>query len=84
MYKGFEIEPPFFEIGPKAYMYGERLLRLAKAADAAAEKYDVRILFTPQPSDIYMLAHETKNLIIVAQHIDPIPVGRGRAPFWLR
>ena len=78
MYKGFKIEPPFFEIGPKAYMYGERLLKLAKAADAASEKYDVRILFTPQPSDIYMLAHETKNLVIVAQHIDPIPVGRGQ------
>ena len=67
MYKGFKIEPPFFEIGPKAYMYGERLLKLAKAADKAAEKYDVRILMTPQPSDLYMLAHETKNIVIVAQ-----------------
>ena len=78
MYKGFKIEPPFFEIGPKAYMYGERLLKLAKAADAAAAKYDVRILITPQPSDIYMLSHETRNIVIVGQHIDPIPVGRGQ------
>ncbi|MCF0172934.1 MAG: triose-phosphate isomerase [Bacteroidales bacterium] len=78
MYTGFKIEPPFFEIGPKAYMYGERLLKLAKAADRAAAKYDVRILITPQPSDLYMLAQATENIILVAQHIDPIEVGRGQ------
>lgn len=78
MYKGLTITPPFFEIGPKAYIYGEKLLSLAKAADEAALKYDVRIILTPQPSDIYRLAKETKNLLIFAQHIDPVPVGRGQ------
>lgn len=77
MYKGLIVEPPFFEIGPKAYMYGERILRLAKAADEASAKYDVRIILTPQPSDIYMLAKATRNVLIFAQHMDPIPVGRG-------
>ena len=71
------IKPPFFEIGPKAYFYGERMLKLAKAAEVASEKYDVRIILTPQPSDIYLLAKETKNALIFAQHIDPINVGRG-------
>lgn len=77
MYKGITIKPPFFEIGPKAYMYGERMLKLAKAADEASLKYDVRIILTPQPSDIYLLKKETKHVFIFAQHMDPIPIGRG-------
>ena len=77
MYKGFKIEPPFFEIGPKGFMYGERMLKLAKAADAASKKYDVRIILTPQYTDIRMLAQETENLLIFAQHMDALPVGRG-------
>lgn len=77
MYKGITIKPPFFEIGPKAFMYGERMLKLAKAADEASAKYDVRIILTPQPSDIYLLAKETSHLLIFAQHMDPITVGRG-------
>jgi triosephosphate isomerase len=77
MYKGLKIEPPFFEIGPKAFMYGERMLKLAKAADAASKKYDVRIILTPQYTDIGMLSRETENLLIFAQHMDPLPIGRG-------
>jgi triosephosphate isomerase len=77
MYKGMTVKPPFFEVGPTAYMYGERILRLAKAADEASEKYDVRVILTVQPSDIYRLAKETKQVLIFAQHMDPIPIGRG-------
>ncbi len=77
MYKGLIIKPPFFEIGPKAFMYGDRMLKLAKAADRAAAKYDVRIILTPQPTDIYLLARETEHLLIFAQHMDPVKVGRG-------
>mgnify|MGYP001218806663 CR=1 FL=1 len=77
MYKGLKIEPPFFEIGPKAFMYGERMLKLARAADKASAKYDVRIILTPQYTDIQMLAQATKHLLIFAQHMDPLPIGRG-------
>ena len=77
MYKGIKIKPPFFEIGPKAFFYGERMLKLAKAADKASKKYDVRIIMTPQYSDIQMLAQETENILIFAQHMDPLPIGRG-------
>jgi len=77
MYQGLKIKPPFFEIGPKAFMYGERILKLAKAADAASAKYDVRIILTPQYTDIRMLAYETEHLLIFAQHMDPLPIGRG-------
>ena len=37
MYKGLII-PPFFEIGPKAYLYGVDMFALAKAAEASAKK----------------------------------------------
>lgn len=77
MYKGLKIEPPFFEIGPKAYLYGEEMLKLAKAADRASKKYDVRIILTPQYTDIRMLAQETKNILVFAQHMDPLRIGRG-------
>lgn len=77
MYKELIIKPPFFEIGPKTFMYGERMLQLAKVADQASAKYDVRIILTPQPSDIYLLAKETRHLLIFAQHMDPIVTGRG-------
>ena len=30
MYKGLKIKAPYFEIGPKAYLYGEEMLKLAK------------------------------------------------------
>ncbi|MDI9606549.1 MAG: triose-phosphate isomerase [Bacteroidota bacterium] len=77
MYKGLTIEPPFFEIGPMAFFYGERMLKLAKAADKASVEYDVRIILTPQPTDIYLLAQETEHVHIFAQHMDPITIGRG-------
>lgn len=77
MYKELTVKPPFFEIGPKGFMYGERVLKLAKAADEASKKYDVRIIFTPQYTDIRMLAEATENLLVFAQHMDPLPVGRG-------
>lgn len=77
MYKRKKIEPPFFEIGPKAYMFGERVLKLAEAADKASEKYGVRIIFTPQFTDIRLLSQNTSNLYIFAQHLDPLYPGRG-------
>lgn len=77
MLKGNKIKPPFFEIGPKAYLYGEEMLALAKAAERASLLYDVRIIITPQYTDISMLAKQTPSLLVFAQHMDPLPVGRG-------
>ena len=77
MNKNKKIKPPFFEIGPKAFMYGDRMLKLAKAADKASAKYDVRIIITPQPTDISLLAKETEHVLVFAQHMDPLPIGRG-------
>lgn len=77
MYKGLKISPPFFEVGPKAYMYGERMLKLAKAIDRTAIKYDVDIIVTPQYTDIKLLADNTERILVFAQHMDYLPVGRG-------
>ena len=77
MYKNLKIKPPFFEIGPKAYLYGEEMLKLAKVIDKTALKYDVDIIVTPQYTDIRLLADNTERILVFAQHMDPLPVGRG-------
>jgi len=77
MYPGLKLKPPFFEIGPKAYLYGKKVLDLVKFADGISAKYNVQIIFTPQYVDIPRLAQEVKNLLIFAQHMDALPVGRG-------
>ena len=73
------IKAPFFEIGPKSYLYGDEILELAKAADAASEKYDVDIIFTCPVVDIRRVKENTKRIHIYAPQMDPIPVGRGLA-----
>lgn len=77
MYKGLNIKPPFFEIGPKAFLYGEKMLALAKVIDKTAMKYDVDVILTPQYTDIKLLADNTERILIFAQHMDSLPVGRG-------
>lgn len=77
MYSGFKIRAPFFEIGPKAYMYGEKMLELAKVIDKVAAKYDVDVIVTPQYTDIKLLADNTERILVFAQHMDYLPVGRG-------
>jgi triosephosphate isomerase len=77
MYRGIKITPPFFEIGPKAYLFGKEVLKLARHADRMSAKYHVQIIFTPQYVDIPILARATKNLLVFAQHMDCLQVGRG-------
>ncbi len=77
MYSGIKIEPPFFEIGPKAYLYGKKALGLAQHADSMSAKYDVRIIFTPQCVDIPLIANNTEHILVFAQHMDSLEVGRG-------
>lgn len=77
MLKNFNIKPPFFEVGPKAYLYGEAMLKLAKVIDKCAMKYDVDVIVTPQYTDISLLAQNTERILVFAQHMDSLPVGRG-------
>jgi triosephosphate isomerase len=77
MYRGLKITPPFFEIGPKAYLYGTEVLKLARHADKVGKKYAVQIIITPQYVDIPILAREMENVLVFAQHMDSLEVGRG-------
>ena len=77
MYNDYKIRAPFFEIGPKALLYGENMLALALEIDKAAKKYDVDIIVTPQYTDIPLLVERTERIHVYAQHMDSLPVGRG-------
>ncbi len=77
MLKDFKIKPPFFEVGPKALLYGEKMLKLAQVIDKTAIKYDLDVIVTPQYTDISLLANNTERILVFAQHMDPLPVGRG-------
>ena len=73
------LKPPFFEIGPKNYLFGDQILDLARIADEAAAKYDVRVIYTTPYADIRRVAENVKHLKVFAPHVDDIPVGRGLA-----
>ena len=77
MLKSSGIKPPFFEIGPKAIIYGEEMLKLAKVIDKTAMKYDVDVILTPQYTDIKLLADNTERIFVYAQHMDYLRPGRG-------
>jgi len=71
------IRPPVFEIGLKGYAWGAEAVRLAREADRLGRELDVRVIFDPQHVDIPAVARETGDLLVFAQHMDPVPVGRG-------
>ena len=58
-------------------MWGERMLKLAKAVDVIAHKYDLDVIVTPQYADIRLLAENTKYIHVYAQHMDALVPGRG-------
>lgn len=71
------IKAPFFEIGPKTFVYGADALAVAIAADKASGKYGVDVIFSAQYTDIRTIAQATTHLHVFAQHMDPIGPGRG-------
>ena len=73
------IRAPFFEIGPKSYLYGQDVIDLAKAADAASEKYGVDIIFTTPLVEISRVKAATRHIHVFAPHMDPLRPGRGLA-----
>jgi triosephosphate isomerase len=77
MYTGIPLLPPIFEIGLKGYVYGTAAVALAREADRAAQEFGVSVIFDPQYVDIPAVVRETDHLLIFAQHMDPVRVGRG-------
>ena len=74
-----KIKAPFFEIGPKSYLYGQDVIDLAIAADKASQNYGVDIIFTTPIVEIARVKAATKNIHVFAPHMDPIVPGRGLA-----
>lgn len=73
-----KINKNFFVFNPKSYLYGERLLEYALVADKVASDYpEVTVFITAPYADLYRLSEETKNIIVTAQHLDGIELGRG-------
>ena len=54
-------------------------MEYALAADAAAEKYDVDVLFITSPLEIRRVVENTKHLIVLAPYMDTLRPGRGMA-----
>ncbi|MGC8635140.1 MAG: triose-phosphate isomerase [Candidatus Limnocylindrales bacterium] len=77
MHRGIVITPPFFEVGPKAYMYGRDLVDLAVHADVVGRRYHVQVVITPQCVDIALVAQAVETALVFAQHMDSLEPGRG-------
>lgn len=74
-----QIRVPYFEIGTKNYVYGDKVLEYAIAADKAAEKYDIDVLFICPAVEIRQVVQNTKHLIVLAPYMDTLRPGRGMA-----
>lgn len=74
-----KLRAPFFEVGVKNYIYGETVLQYALAADQAAEKYDIDVLFIAPATEIRNITSNTRNLIVLAPYMDTLYPGRGMA-----
>ena len=74
-----KIRTPYFEIGTKNYIWGDTVLAYAKAADEAARKYDIDVLFITPAVEIRRVAENTENLIVLAPYMDTLRPGRGMA-----
>jgi triosephosphate isomerase len=75
----FKPRVPFFEIGIKNYVYGDKVLELANAADGASLKYDIDVLFIAPYTEIRRTVENTKRIIVLAPYMDILRPGRGMA-----
>lgn len=71
------IRTPFLIVNPKAYLGSADTLKLARLTDELAGQFDVDVIFTAQHVDLRLVAEHTSNLIVTAQHMDPLVRGRG-------
>lgn len=72
-----KVTTPFFVLNPKSFLYGDKLLALAKVADKLAQKHNISIFVTAPYADLANIAKHTSHVLVTAQHIDGISCGRG-------
>lgn len=71
------VKTPFLIVNPKSYLWGQKSLELALAADKVAEDTGLSMYFTCPFADIRLIKENTKNLIVTAQHMESLTPGRG-------
>jgi triosephosphate isomerase len=74
-----KIRIPYFEIGIKNYIWGDKVLELAFKAEEASKKYDIDVIFIAPYTDIRRVAENTPSLIVFAPYMDTLRPGRGMA-----
>ena len=74
---GPSIQGPLLIVNPKAYLGGAETLELARLTDELAGEFGITTIFTAQHVDLRMITEATQNLLVTAQHMDPIVPGRG-------
>lgn len=72
-----QLRRPFFVCNPKAYVYGQSSLALAKKCEELAVKYDIDVIFTAQHVDLAMIVKECPHLVVTAQNMESLRPGRG-------
>lgn len=79
MLKDYKISEPFFEFGPKCYMYGDTLESIAKGFEKLAVKYGINVILDIPDTEIFRISHcvDTNVVHVYSQHMDSLPVGRG-------
>lgn len=75
MVRAMDGSKPIFVINPKNETFGEPLLELALIADSCAAQYDVHVIITCSPCDLFRISAATRHLFVFGQHIDPIASG---------
>lgn len=73
-----KIKRPFFLANPKSYLYGERCLKLAEAADEIAAETGIDVFFSCPDTDLRLIKENTSHVIVTAQHMDSLRPGRGQ------
>lgn len=71
------VKCPFLVVNPKSYLYGQKSLELAKAADETARQTGIQIFFTCPFTDIRYIKENTSYITVTAQHMESLPPGRG-------
>ncbi|WP_228550993.1 triose-phosphate isomerase [Sporosarcina cascadiensis] len=66
---------PFFVVNPKSFLFGDKLLKLAHAANKLARQYEVTVLFTGPQTELANIVAECPDLIVTAQHMDSVELG---------
>ena len=77
--KSYAEENPRAQHNEVLEFYGDKVLEYAIAADKAAEKYDIDVLFICPAVEIRQVVQNTKHLIVLAPYMDTLRPGRGMA-----